>query len=196
MPAQLRKGGEGAQIETRHDDPAGIDIARTAAAALAEKDQGQPLLIGQAQHAVHFLVVEESLGSGQHHVVVSHYHAPGLVVGDQAAIDGADSRDQSVGRCSADEVVHAAPLSLSGHSQGAVLDDIASVQEILDVFTRGPLVFLMPFRDGIGTVLVQAECMALDHLGQFGADTPGFVLLVHGPNLSFAATCLNFLKGV
>ena len=96
----------------------------------------------------------------------------------QIAVDRSDARNQAVGRRLLEQVVFAAPEALGGHGQGAIFDETVGIEKVLHIGARGALV-LRAAGNRIGPVLIEGEGMALDHLGQVGADGVKVDLLLY-----------------
>jgi len=196
MPAESGERTERAQIQSRDHHAHRVHVAGSSSSAFAEKDQRQLLLVGQFQHAVHFLVVEISLRAGQHSVVVSHDHAAGFVFGIKFAVYRGDSGDQTVGRRFGDQVVNGTASPLRGNGQRSVFNETFRIAEGLDVGAGGALILLFSFLHCVGAVFIQSEGMSADRFGQVGTKGSAVRFLLPGGIIDdvFVFICIHLLS--
>jgi hypothetical protein len=81
-------------------------------------------------------VTERALGAGKDRVVVREDGAGGALT-EEVAVDASGAGDEPVRRGAGDQVVELAPAALRRNREAAVLDEAATVDEVLDVLARG-----------------------------------------------------------
>ena len=158
-PGQPAPQREGEAVEPRH--PGAVGVARSAAAAFGEEHDRQPLPLDDLEEAVLLAVVLQPLRAGEDGVVVRQHRR-------RVAVDGADAGDEAVGRRPGDEVVELPTSPLRCDHQRAVLDEAARVDEVVDVLAGRALPGAAASLDRIGTCLVEADGVSLEHLGEVG----------------------------
>ena len=167
LAGQAREALEGGAVQPGDGDR--IDIARPAAATFGKQHQRQALLLAQLEQPVALAVVEEALRAGQHGVVVGHDRDTRALGTELARIDAAGAGDQPVGRRVALQVVQAAPAALRRHREGAVLEQAAGVEQIVDVLARSAPALRMAPLHGLGAGLVAEQPAPVEHGLQIGA---------------------------
>lgn len=166
-PAQPGQHPEGRHVQPR--GAADVGVAGPSAAALGEKHHRQPFPGGQVEDAVGLGVVAHALGARQHGVVVGGHDGLRRGPPEPVGADGGQAGDQTVGRGVGDQVLLGAPAALRGDGQGAVFDEAAGVDEVVDVLPGSAPALPVPFGDGVRAPLVQGPGVPLDHLVQVGA---------------------------
>jgi hypothetical protein len=142
----------------------GIHLPRPTASAFSKENQGQAVFVSDPQHAIHLLVTEMTLSSGQNRIVVGHYHTPGFVGFKKRSVNRTDARDKAVGRSLADEIMHRPPLALSGDRKRSVFNEMI-VTEVFYVGASRALVLLLPPCHCFRALLIKAKGMPLYNLG-------------------------------
>lgn len=165
-PDQRHQTTEPSHLVKRHEiqpcDSCGVRIAGPPAAALREEHHGEPPPLGELQHPVGLAVVLVPLSAGEHRVVVRHRHA-------RSSLDRPGAGDHAVGGRGDDQVLQRAAAALGGDGERPELGEAARVAECVDVLPGRAAADPMPFGDRVGTVLVQADRMAAQRLGEIRA---------------------------
>ena len=167
-PGELR---EGRHVEAADAEP--IRVARPAAAAFGEQDDRQALPLGEREQAVLLLVVALPLRAGEHGVVVGDDHAAGALRSEQVAVHRGEARHDAVARRVADEIVLRPARRLRRDRERAVFDETLCIDERGDVLARRAMIGLAAPRDGFRAVLVEAERLPRQHVGEILADGVG-----------------------
>ena len=147
-----------------------IGVAGPAAAAFGEPHHRQLLLLDDLQQAVGLHVVHVALGAGQDGEIVGQGGAARLLGTEQGAIDRADAADQAVGGADLQQMFGRVAAALGGHGEGAVFEEGARIDQVVDVLPGGALVAGPAAGHGLGPRLVQGGQPAGVDLGQVGPD--------------------------
>ena len=149
------------------------------------------------QQAVGLLVVDDALRAGEHGVVVGQHHAARGLLAELRGIDGAQARHQTIGRALVDQLGLGEAAALRGQCQAAVLQEAAFVQDITDVLARRAVALGVAPGHGLGAASIGQQRMALDHLGQVGADVVGaWRVVMHSPRTGIAFEGLQRQQGL
>ena len=154
------KAGKGAHMQPSHDGH--VHITRAATSTLGKQHHRQPVLQGQAQHAVGLLVVAHALRARQHGSVVGHGH-------HLVAVDAANAGDHAIGRGVLDQVFLASAAALCRNRQRAVFDETAGIAQVGHVLPRAAKALGVAFGHGFGAAGIQRESLAIQKALQVSA---------------------------
>ena len=127
-------------------------------------------MFGDFKHAVFLSMILQSLGPGEHHVVVGHDNGLGVLIWEQIAIDAANAADHAVTGCVFHEVLHGSAAALGGNGQRAIFDERLGVAQIFDIFTGRSMLRLSALGDRRWPVFIEAVLMSEVGFGQIGAN--------------------------
>ena len=115
-------------------------------------------------------MVTRALRSGEDGVVVRNHDGARLRLREQIAVDATDARDHAIARGLIDQFLQAAPCTLRGQRQRAVLDERSRIAEILDVLSRRALLRGASARNGLGPLDVERSTLASLNFGEIATD--------------------------
>lgn len=78
--------------------------------------------------------------------------------------------DQAIGGAQLQQLLGGTPATLGGQGETAIFAEAALVQQVEHVLPRGTLSGLAPPGKRLRTTLVAQRCLALEYLGEIGAD--------------------------
>ena len=145
-------------------------VARPSAAAFGEQDDRHRPFVGERQQPVFLLVVDHTLRACEYRVVIAHDSAARPILAEQRAIYRTDTGDHAVGGTHAAQFVRGAALPLRRERKPAIFDEGTGITEIVDIFTRRPLIGLATARNGVRPVLVEQFRASRQRLGEIAAD--------------------------
>ncbi len=152
------------------DEAAVVVIAGPATAPFRKQHQRHAPVLGDIEDLVGLPVVVNALCSGEDGVVVGHHGDAGGGGVEHVPVHAADAGDEAIGRAAGQQIVESPPMTLRRDDQGAVLDERARVDQVIDILARGPMVGLVAALDGIRPVVVARQGPTLQHLGQIRAN--------------------------
>jgi len=148
----LPEQGESHAVES--GNTGGVGVARATAATFGEKDDGKSHVFDNGEESVFLSMVEITLGSGQHCVVVRRN-------GNRDTVDGGDATHQAVSGGVGNEILETASLALCCDGKRAKLAKRTGIDEVGDVLARRALAALMAAGNSLGAGGVGGQMSAL-----------------------------------
>ncbi|MDT4831994.1 hypothetical protein FQZ97_655290 [compost metagenome] len=115
-------------------------------------------------------MVHHPLGAGEYRVVIGDGHAARGLVAELRGVHRADAGHQAIRRALFDQFFQRAASALGGQGQGAVFDEAAGIQQVVEVLAGGALAGLAPPGDRLRAARIRGDGVAFERFGEVGAD--------------------------